>query len=397
MSTRVPSYPFRILHCLRAPVGGLFRHVCDLAKAQSEAGHLVGVLCADQPNDVQTQNRISELEKHCVLGVTRIGLGRMPGFSDIKALVATSQRVRDLTPTVLHGHGAKGGLLARCVTSDKPLARIYTPHGGSVHYASSSLTGLLFGVAERLMLKRTDGLIFESNFAMSVFAERFGELPANTQVVHNGLAAQEFEPVSLKPDPADFLFLGEVRQLKGIFTLLNAVAAIETRRPVTLEVAGDGPDMAEFAASVEARSLTASVRILGPFPAREAFGRARAVVLPSHHDSFPYVALEAAAAGKPLIATSTGGIPEIFGPLADRLIKPGDAFALQTAMEGFLDQEAEYLGDARNLRAYVRDRFSLNGMATDVAGVYADALTASLATTSGLQTTSSHTKLDAAE
>lgn len=397
MSTCIPTYPFRILHCLRAPVGGLFRHVCDLAKAQSEAGCAVGVLCADRPNDKQTLERISELAKHCELGVSRISLGRMPGFSDVKALMATTSKLREFKPDVLHGHGAKGGLLARCAPSSEPLARIYTPHGGSIHYAPNSPMGLMFGLAERFMLKRTDGLILESDFARSIFEQRFGELPTNTQVVHNGLAESEFAPVSTKGDPADFLFLGEIRALKGIYTLLEAIAEIATQRSVTVDVAGDGPEMAAFTAAVEVRSLSHSVRILGKVPARDAFARARAVVLPSHNDSFPYVALEAAAAGKPLIATSTGGIPEIFGPLAERLIAPGDAQALRGAMAQFLENEAEYVRDADDLRAHVRDLFSLSGMASGVAGVYAHAAMDRLGEPNGHSNTTSHAKLDAAE
>lgn len=397
MSTRVSTYPFRVLHCLRAPVGGLFRHVCDLAKAQSEAGCAVGVLCADKPNDKQTLERISELAKHCELGVSRISLGRMPGFSDVKALMATTYKLRELKPDVLHGHGAKGGLLARCAPSAEPLARIYTPHGGSVHYAPNSPMGLMFGLAERFMLKRTDGLILESDFARSIFEQRFGDLPTNTQVVHNGLSESEFAPVSTKGDPADFLFLGEIRALKGIYTLLEAIAEIATQQPVTVDVAGDGPEMAAFTAAVETRSLSHSVRILGKVPARDAFARARAVVLPSHNDSFPYVALEAAAAGKPLIATSTGGIPEIFGPLTDRLIKPGDAQALRVAMEQFLENEAEYIRDAGDLRTHVRNQFSLNRMASGVAGVYSDAAMERLGEPNRHSNTTSHAKLDAAE
>jgi glycosyltransferase involved in cell wall biosynthesis len=397
MSTRVPTYPFRILHSLRAPVGGLFRHVCDLAKAQSDAGYAVGVLCADEPNDPQILERIAALEKHCELGVTRIGLGRMPGLSDVKALMATTYKLRELKPDVLHGHGAKGGLLARCAPGSEPLARIYTPHGGSIHYAPNSPVGLVFGLAERFMLKRTDGLILESDFARSVFEQRFGELPTNTQVVHNGLTESEFDTVSTKSDPADFLFLGEMRALKGIYTLLDAIAEIAMQRPVTLDVAGDGPEMAAFTATVESRSLSHSVRILGKVPARDAFALARAVVLPSHNDSFPYVALEAAAAGKPLIATSTGGIPEIFGPLADRLIKPGDAQALRVAMEQFLENEAEFIRDAGDLRTHVRNQFSLSGMASGVAGVYAHAALDRFGEQNGHSNTTSHAKLDAAE
>ena len=241
MSTRVSDTPLRILHCLRAPVGGLFRHVCDLAQAQTDAGHAVGVLCANEPNDARTQARIAELNETCALGVTRIGLGRFPGISDAKALWATSSLVRELVPTVLHGHGAKGGVLSRFTLSDAPIARIYTPHGGSVHYAPTSVLGSLFGFAERMMLSRTDGLIFESDFARSVFADRYGALPANTHVVHNGLAPSEFETLTLKDHPADFLFLGELRALKGVFTLLDAVAGIAADRKISVDVVATGP------------------------------------------------------------------------------------------------------------------------------------------------------------
>ncbi|MCE7997962.1 MAG: glycosyltransferase family 4 protein [Rhodobiaceae bacterium] len=397
MSTRVPTYPPRVLHCLRAPVGGLFRHVFDLAKAQSAAGYSVGILCADEPNDPLTNDHISELETYCELGVTRIGLGRLPGFSDVKALIATAKKLRQISPDVLHGHGAKGGLLARCVPSSAPLARVYTPHGGSIHYSPESTLGRVFGFAERTMLARTDGLILESEFARSVFAQRFGDLPTNTHVVHNGLASHEFDSVPTRTDPADFLFLGEIRELKGIFTLLEAVAEVAVHRKITVDVAGDGPDMVAFVEAIDARSLSGSIQVLGKVPAREAFTRARAVVLPSHHDSFPYVALEAAAAGKPLIATSTGGIPEIFGPLSDRLVEPGNARALEQALVNFLSNETECLRDAADLHAYVGDQFSLTGMANGVAAVYAEALTARRNKPNGQPYTSSHAKLDAAE
>ena len=63
-------------------------------------------------------------------------------------------------------------------------------------------------------------------------------------------------------------------------------------------------------------------------PARQAFALARTVVLPSRAESLPYLVLEAAAAGMPLIATNVGGIPEIFAGEAERLVPPGDAAAL---------------------------------------------------------------------
>ncbi len=371
MSTGRDDKKFRILHCLRAPVGGLFRHVCDLAKAQNNAGHSVGVLCADEPNDPMTLARISELEKVCVLGVSRLGLGRMPGISDVKALIATSEKVNELKPNILHGHGAKGGLLARFARSTEAVVRIYTPHGGTVHYNPYSLAGAVFGIAERIMLARTDGLIFESDFARSIFANRFGPLPDNTRVVHNGLSPNEFVPVTNQSEQADFLFLGEIRELKGIFTLLEAVARIAVSRKITLNIAGDGPDMDEFRAAIQSRGLTGAINLMGMTPARDAFASARAVLLPSHRDSFPYVALEVAAAGKPLIATSTGGIPEIFGPFSDRLLEPGNVDALACEMTRFLNHPFEFSQDAISLREHVKAHFSTTVMTSGISQVYA--------------------------
>lgn len=397
MSTHRGDKKFRILHCLRAPVGGLFRHVCDVAKAQSDAGHAVGVLCADEPNDPMTLERISDLEKFCALGVFRIGLGRMPGISDVKALIATSKKVNELKPNILHGHGAKGGLLARFATSSEPVARVYTPHGGTVHYQPYSLAGAAFGFAERIMMTRTDGLIFESDFARSIFSKRFGSMPDNTRVVHNGLLPNEFASVTNQSDQADFLFLGEIRELKGIYTLLEAVARIAASRKITLNIAGDGPDMDAFRADIQSRGLTGSINLMGMTPAREAFASARAVLLPSHRDSFPYVALEVAAAGKPLIATSTGGIPEIFGPFADRLLEPGNVDALACEMTRFLNHPFEFSQDAISLREHVKTYFSTTVMADGISKVYAVANKNVLSTDVTQSEFNPRTSLDAAE
>jgi len=369
-SKSVSSKGIRVLHCLRAPVGGLFRHVCDLARVQRDFGYDVGIMCSDEPNDASTLDKLSHLDTFCSLGVERISLGRLPGVSDMRALRTCSRLVRQLQPDVVHGHGAKGGLLARLVRAETPIVRVYTPHGGSVHFSPSSLSGIVFGTAERLMMKRTDGLIFESSFARNVFAARFGSLPTTVSVVHNGLAPEEFEDVTSVPSASDFVFLGELRALKGVFTLIEAIALLSVKGPVSLALVGEGPDRAAVVEKIASMNLTSQIRLLGAMPARGAFAQGQIVVMPSHHDSFPYVALEAAAAGKPLVATRTGGIPEIFGPLANSLVTPLDADALASAMYTQLNDPSGAHNAAAKLRTRVRSHFSINEMAKGVTNVY---------------------------
>jgi glycosyltransferase involved in cell wall biosynthesis len=67
-------------------------------------------------------------------------------------------------------------------------------------------------------------------------------------------------------------------------------------------------------------------------PAREAFALARTVVIPSRAESMPYIVLEAVAAGKPVISSRVGGIPEILGGNFEGFVEPGSVESLAIAM-----------------------------------------------------------------
>ena len=85
----------------------------------------------------------------------------------------------------------------------------------------------------------------------------------------------------------------------------------------------------------------------------------RMLVIPSRAESLPYVVLEAAAAGVPIIATYVGGVPEIFGPQADRLIPPDDLGALIGAITAAIDQIRNKCSDgAKAVKTRVRSEFS---------------------------------------
>ncbi|RMF11131.1 MAG: glycosyltransferase family 1 protein, partial [Alphaproteobacteria bacterium] len=148
----------RILHCLRAPVGGLFRHVRDLAAAQAERGHAVGIVCDSTTGGEFERSRLAALEEHCQLGVYRLPMSRQIGLSDFFA----TRRVRALAAAagadVLHGHGAKGGAYARLAGASlkrrgHSLITLYTPHGGSLHYSPERLSGRLFLSLERRLAR----------------------------------------------------------------------------------------------------------------------------------------------------------------------------------------------------------------------------------------------------
>ena len=119
--------PLHILHVLRAPVGGLFRHVCDLARGQSARGHKVGVIADAASGGERADAALAELAPALALGLTRVPMTRNIGGGDLAAVRHVGQRAAELAANVLHGHGAKGGAYARLARATTRCARLHPP------------------------------------------------------------------------------------------------------------------------------------------------------------------------------------------------------------------------------------------------------------------------------
>jgi glycosyltransferase involved in cell wall biosynthesis len=368
------SDSIKVLHVLRAPVGGLFRHVADLARGQAERGHQVGIIVDATTGGSRAEAALADLSPLLALGITRAPMSRQIGLRDVSAVAHVARRAAGVAAHVLHGHGAKGGAYARLARSAQAI-RAYTPHGGSLHYGWASPTGLLYLTLERVLIRRTDLFLFESAYGRDVFRAKLGNPGDLARVVHNGVTAAEFAPITADARATDLLFVGELRVLKGVDVLIQAIALLKREgRGLTATIVGEGPDRAAFEAQVRAQDLTDSVRFVGAKPARSAFALGRLLVIPSRTESLPYIVLEAAAAAVPFITTKVGGIPEIFGPDSADLIPPGDPAALARAIDlGLRDLAGRRAAGAR-LQARVREAFSTQVMTDAVLAAYREAL-----------------------
>ncbi len=371
---------FRILHCLRAPVGGLFRHVLDLSAEQSTRGHDVGLILDSTTADPLTEQRLAGAAPHLTLGIARIPMGRMPGLSDAAACRTVRDLARRQQANVLHGHGAKGGAYARLARQllrggERRVVAIYTPHGGSLHFPPGSAQALMFIGMEKLLARMTDGLVFESDFIRRIFEARVGRGLAPTRVITNALLPSDFTALAPAPDAADFLFIGELRRLKGVDILLRALAEVARVRPVRAVIVGAGPDRKEFEQLARELGLKReAVAFAGAMPAAEAFPKARCIVVPSRAESLPFIVLEAAAAQLPVIATNVGGIPEIVRGSDTELLPPDDVAALVRALHAFLDAPEAAKERARRLKQTVAARFSIATTTATILDFYAELL-----------------------
>lgn len=367
--------PLRILQVMRAPVGGLFRHVADLTRGLRARGHNVGLIVDSLASDAQTEKRLDALREFADLGVHAMPMPRVLGKGDLSTPFAVRKLARELSADILHGHGAKGGFYARLahIGRKRPLA-LYTPHGGVLHFSARSRSGKAFHWLERRLLGETGAIIFESNFARDTYGRLITPPTCRTEIIYNGLDAEEFEPVETAEDAADFVFVGELRELKGIFTLVEAMVGLERGdgKPATLVMAGDGPQRAELEERIAALSLTQRVKLVGSQPARAVFAQGRVAVLPSLAESLPYVVLEATAARLPVVTTSVGGIPEIFAGTAETLVPPGDAEALAAAMQAVLDRPEAARAEMQLRLKRVASEFSLDAMVGRIEALYRD-------------------------
>jgi glycosyltransferase involved in cell wall biosynthesis len=282
--------------------------------------------------------------------------------------------IQRLKPEVLHGHGAKAGALLRMKTRSKAAIRVYTPHGGSLHYPSNTFKGALYSRLERALMNSTDLFLFESAFARDTYQGTIGIPTGLVRCVFNGVTADEFDPVVRAADATDIVYVGEFRHIKGADLLIDAVARLHSDgKPVTLTLAGDGEELAALKAHVQKLGLTEAVRFIGHVKARYGFSKGQLLVVPSRGDSMPYVVIEAAAAGIPMVAANVGGIPEIFGSHTDALFVPNIVGAMADAIETALEDAAAAQARAKSLRERIFLHFSQKAMVDGVLAGYRDA------------------------
>ncbi|QPF94732.1 glycosyltransferase family 4 protein [Bradyrhizobium commune] len=369
-----PDQPLRILHAVRAPVGGIFRHILDLANGQADRGHHVGILADSLTGGERAEKALAELAPRLKLGVHRLAIRREPSPDDFLVWLRMRRLIGKLKPDVMHGHGAKAGAFVRMRRRSDDTIRIYTPHGGSLHYPLHTFKGEFYARLERTLMDATDLFLFESAFARDTYQRIVGTPKGVVHCVFNGVTPEEFEPVVTAEDATDLAYVGEFRHIKGADLLVDAVARLHANgRKVTLTLGGDGEETATLKAQVEKLGLGGAIRFIGHVKARHGFSKGRLLVVPSRGDSMPYVVIEAGAAGIPMIAARVGGIPEIFGAESPALFAASNADAMAEAIASALDNPQGTAQRASSLRQRISSHFSQQAMVDGVLAGYRDA------------------------
>ncbi len=167
------------------------------------------------------------------------------------------------------------------------------------------------------------------------------------------------------PEPPDgevtLGYVARFRAEKGHLRLLDALGRVRTEVPWRVDLAGDGPLRAQIESEAHRRGLDGHLRFVGTMSDPRAFWADRHVaVLLSDHEGSPNALIEAAMAGRPMVATAVGGVPDVVAPDGGRLVPTDDPDAIAAALvevieDGDLRRRG---GDAARRQAI--ERFSLD-------------------------------------
>jgi glycosyltransferase involved in cell wall biosynthesis len=340
--------PPRIAYVLGTTAGGTGPHVAMLAQGCAARGLAVRVF-----GSAETGRQYFPGQQDPAAGGTGGGPAQPPGFAcvaigdrprpgrDLAAVLRLRRLLRDWSPDVVHAHGLRAGAFA--ALAGCPGALAVTVHNAPPVGAPGRV---IHAALERLTARRAEAVTWVSSDlgarmrragardgGRAVVAAPAFPVPAADQVAAARAAFGE------GGRPAVFA-AGRLTAQKGFSVLIDAAARWQGRDPApVLAIAGEGPLAGELGA--EARAAGVPVRFLGrraDVPALMA--AADVVVVPSLWEGQPLVLQEALRAGRPVVASRVGGIPDLTGEDGALLVPPGDAAALAGAVLTVLDDRA---------------------------------------------------------
>ncbi len=366
----------------RLNIGGPARHAAFLTRALSERGFGTELVSGvEAPHEGRIDPGTD---------VTLVPSLRRPvdPRADARALRAISQLVARRRPDVVHTHLAKAGAVGRLAShrAGVPVV-VHTFHGHVLDGYFPGPAARAFLAAERALARRSTALVAISGAIRDeLLTIGIGE-ESRWRVIPLGLELDDLlalgpDPKAIRADrglPVDTPVVGIVGRLAPIKdhdTFLRAAVRIAAARPdVAFAVVGDGELRARLGS--RARQLLGDrVRFTGwvdDLPS--LYGALEVVALTSRSEGTPAALIEAAAAGRPAVATRVGGVADVVRDgETGALVAPGDDVALAGEILRVLDDPALARGRGEAARAHVRDRFSACRLADDVAALYEELL-----------------------
>jgi glycosyltransferase involved in cell wall biosynthesis len=367
----------------RLNVGGVTRQIHLLNGALASHGFQPSVVFGREGS---REGRI-DLDGPNALELTELARGPRL-LKDARTYREIGQMLRDQRPSVVHTHLAKAGTLGRIAArrAHVPVV-VHTFHGHVLRGYFTPFISRAFLEVERKLALRTDVLIAVSESVRDDLLSLGVGTPPKWRVIPVGVGLDAF--MGELPDHASARaalglpvngplvgIVGRLAPVKDPVTFLAAAALIRRMRPdVSFVIAGDG----ELRGFVEQRArelLGDRVRFLGwveDLP--KLYAALDVVVLTSRNEGTPMSLIEAGAAGRPVVATSVGGVREVVEDgRTGWLVPAGDEHAIAARVLDLVEDPGRGRAFSEAARRLVVGRFSADRMVADHAALYEELL-----------------------
>lgn len=237
------------------------------------------------------------------------------------------------------------GLAAVRIARALGVPAVLTAIGSDLNRMADPISAML----TRSTLRKADFVTTVSH-DLCTTARRLGAPPGSTRTKLNGCDTSVFHPLDRKESRAELgldqekkiiVYVGRMDHRKGLLELVEAVANLRaTRSDLHCYLIGDGADKGMVVEAIAKHKVEDIVTIIPPcLSARVAvwMGAADLVTLPSYAEGCPNVVIEAVSAGRPVVASKVGGIPELMNESCGRLVKVRDVAALTKGLAEVLD------------------------------------------------------------
>lgn len=356
-----------IAYLIRPAEGGIKSHLLALLSGLDSARFKPVVICPP------TTSLFREVQQagHEVIPLDLVG--ELNPVKDTKAVLRLRQILRRLNPDVLHIHSAKAGLVGRLAAA--LLARrpkvVLTVHSFVFDGRIGPRKRAVVAWVERCLSRVTDWIIAVSRALKEELISEMHLHPERITVIYNGVM---FHPASRSAGAG--LRIGTVARLapqKGVDHLIRAAAIVLKEFPsATFLIIGDGPlrrTLETLADDVGARD---NMEFLGFRPdALSIVAGLDVFVLASTREAFGLTLVEALSQQVPVVASRTGGIPEIVdGSTTGLLAEPGDAEDIAQKICRLLEDRRLADRIAREGCRSVRSRFTSDRMVNEIQDLY---------------------------
>ncbi|MCX7521381.1 glycosyltransferase [Microbacterium sp. STN6] len=297
----------------------------------------------------------TDLAAHLTLHAITAGPARFIGKGEHEQhIVAFRQGLERLGPfDLMHSHHWFSGMAALPVARHRGI-----PHVQSFHsIAAANETPLSAGeraespgrlAGEAHLAAHSDAVTTVSDYEARIAVDRLGAGADRVFVVQPGVDSRLFRPQGAPhARPGHVAVAARIHPLKGLELAIDALALMADARRPSLVVAGEAADeYRDYADTLHERASRGgvTVRWAGPLTRQQLatlFATARAVLVPSHSETFGLVALEASACGVPVLATASGGLDEaVHDGVTGTVLDTRDPGQWAAALTRLLDDDA---------------------------------------------------------